>query len=231
MCRSGITSASGLPTPNGIDYTARPAESANPHMCVVAVQGHRCVRSSYQHHLRRESHFKYNTIQDNTSSPANSDARRIAIGTSIDADDITTSGSGQLPPPDVICYTVDVLDKRIASVYELHSQRQRTFILLIAAVAAFVVTFSDTIYLPSLVAIEQDLHASVEQVSATVSLYMFAAAAANLIWGPLADRFGRRMVYLTSLAAFTGTALACLWAPSIRILLAFRALQGAAGAV
>jgi MFS transporter, DHA1 family, multidrug resistance protein len=126
---------------------------------------------------------------------------------------------------------VDILEKGATTVYDFYSQRRRTFILLIAAVAAFTVPFSDTIYLPSLVAIEQDLHASVAQVSATVSVYLFAVAAANLIWGPLADRFGRRMVYLTSLAAFTGTALACLWAANISMLLVFRALQGAAGAV
>ena len=114
--------------------------------------------------------------------------------------------------------------------YDFYSQRRRTFILLIAAVAAFVVTFSDTIYLPSLEEIRSDLHASYNAVTSSVSVYLFGVAAANLVWGPLADRFGRRMAYLTSLAAFTGTSLACVWASSIDMLVGLRVLQGAAGA-
>jgi Major Facilitator Superfamily len=115
-------------------------------------------------------------------------------------------------------------------VYQLHSRRLRNWILLVAAICAFVVPFSDTIYLPSLEEIRSDLHASYDAVTSSVSVYLFGVAAANLVWGPLADRFGRRMAYLTSLAAFTGTSLACVWASSIDMLVGLRVLQGAAGA-
>lgn len=45
----------------------------------------------------------------------------------------------------------------------------------------------------------------------------------------LSCRFGRRAVYLTSTAMFLATSLVCVFAPNIGVLVAFRALQGAAG--
>lgn len=44
-----------------------------------------------------------------------------------------------------------------------------------------------------------------------------------------ADRFGRRIAYFTSSVLFLGTSLACIFAPTIGVLVAFRALQGLAG--
>ena len=43
-------------------------------------------------------------------------------------------------------------------------------------------------------------------------------------------RYGRRVIYLSSAALFLVASAACAAAPSIGVLIAFRALQGAAGA-
>lgn len=53
---------------------------------------------------------------------------------------------------------------------------------------------------------------------------------AVLFWGPLADRYGRRWVYLSSVGLFFGASFGCALAPTIEVLIAFRALQGATGA-
>ena len=44
-----------------------------------------------------------------------------------------------------------------------------------------------------------------------------------------ADKFGRRIAYASSTVLFLGTSVACIFAPNIAVLVAFRALQGLAG--
>lgn len=59
-----------------------------------------------------------------------------------------------------------------------------------------------------------------------VTLYLGVFGASQLIYGPLADAFGRRVVLLTAIGVYIlGTAL-CVFAPSFELLLAARALQG-----
>ena len=47
--------------------------------------------------------------------------------------------------------------------------------------------------------------------------------------GPASDKFGRCITYFVSGALFIATSIVCIFAPNIGILVAFRALQGAAG--
>ncbi|KAI8462625.1 MAG: major facilitator superfamily domain-containing protein [Monoraphidium minutum] len=86
----------------------------------------------------------------------------------------------------------------------------------------------DTIYLPALVSIERDLNTTATMTAASVSLYLVMVGLAALLWGPVADRFGRRLTLFVSSLLFLGTTLVCVFAPTIEVLVAFRALQGAA---
>jgi DHA1 family bicyclomycin/chloramphenicol resistance-like MFS transporter len=75
-----------------------------------------------------------------------------------------------------------------------------------------------------------DLDAPYAAVQMTVTVYMFAAGLAQLVWGPASDRFGRRPVLAAGLGIFLiGSALATL-APSVGWLLAGRTIQGVGGA-
>ena len=64
-----------------------------------------------------------------------------------------------------------------------------------------------------------------------MSLNLAAFALAQLIHGPLADRFGRRPVFMWGMAAFLVTALAAAAAQSIEQLIAARILMGTAASV
>ncbi|WIA23200.1 hypothetical protein OEZ86_010089 [Tetradesmus obliquus] len=55
---------------------------------------------------------------------------------------------------------------------------------------------------------------------------MFAVGVGNLVWGPLSDRFGRRITYGLSSVTFLGTTLGCDFSPNISVLVAMPALQG-----
>jgi len=61
--------------------------------------------------------------------------------------------------------------------------------------------------------------------------YTLTLGAGLILGGRLADRYSRRNVFLAGLASFTATSLLCAIAPNIQALIAFRLLQGFAGAM
>ena len=87
---------------------------------------------------------------------------------------------------------------------------------------------STDVYLPALPMLTRQLGARISQGQLTLSAMILAFGLAQLVWGPLADRVGRRPVLLIGLAAYTLASAGCLLAGSIDSLLAWRVLQGAA---
>ena len=87
------------------------------------------------------------------------------------------------------------------------------FALIIALVA--VGPLSTDLYLPSLPAIGRDLAADVAGTQLTLSIYMVAFAVAQLAYGPLSDRFGRRPIVLAGIAIYTAASIACAFATTI----------------
>lgn len=59
-----------------------------------------------------------------------------------------------------------------------------------------------------------------------VSVYMLAFAAMSLVHGPLSDALGRKPVILVGQAVFVAASIGCALAPSLPVLLTFRAVQG-----
>ncbi len=85
--------------------------------------------------------------------------------------------------------------------------------------------------LPGIPEIEANFPDAANQGPLTLSLFLIGFAAAPLLAGPLADRFGRRPTLLVGLGVFVLAAIACTAAPSFPSLLGFRLVQGiAAGA-
>lgn len=85
---------------------------------------------------------------------------------------------------------------------------------------------SDT-YLPALPALTRALHATLAQAQQTIALLILAFGLAQLAWGPLADRHGRRPVLLAGLATYVVASIGCALSSDIAALIAWRAVQGA----
>lgn len=75
-----------------------------------------------------------------------------------------------------------------------------------------------------------DLRASFSSLQWVLDGYALALAALLLGAGALADRYGRRAVYLAGLGVFAASSLACALAPSTGVLIAARVVQGLGGA-
>jgi DHA1 family bicyclomycin/chloramphenicol resistance-like MFS transporter len=80
-------------------------------------------------------------------------------------------------------------------------------------------------YLPALKVVAQDLQASGAQVQMTVSSFFLGFGLGQMIWGPLADRFGRKTPLLAGLALFVVAGFAAAMARTIDQMLTVRFLQ------
>ncbi|HAS1341679.1 TPA: Bcr/CflA family multidrug efflux MFS transporter [Enterobacter hormaechei] len=80
-------------------------------------------------------------------------------------------------------------------------------------------------YLPAFAAMQEDLQTPAAAISASLSLFLAGFAFAQLLWGPLSDRFGRKPVLLLGLAIFAVGCLGMMWVRDAAWLLALRFIQ------
>jgi DHA1 family bicyclomycin/chloramphenicol resistance-like MFS transporter len=100
------------------------------------------------------------------------------------------------------------------------------FIALIAALMALNALAID-IMLPALPYMGEELGISNEnERQLVVSIYMIGFGAAQLAFGPITDRFGRRGPLFVGIAIYIVCTFAATFAPSFAILLALRLVQG-----
>lgn len=92
--------------------------------------------------------------------------------------------------------------------------------------------FAIDVMIPALPDIGRSLDvADDNQRQLVVIAYMLGFGSTQLVWGPLADRFGRKPVLAAGVGLYTVFALLCGLAWSFGLLIAARALQGASAAV
>ncbi|SCZ60724.1 MFS transporter, DHA1 family, bicyclomycin/chloramphenicol resistance protein [Epibacterium ulvae] len=85
-------------------------------------------------------------------------------------------------------------------------------------------------YLPALPTIAQDLNTEIGTVQLTLTAYFLGFGLAQLIYGPIADQFGRKLPLFIGVAIFAAGSVLAAFAPSIEILIAARLLQALGGA-
>jgi DHA1 family bicyclomycin/chloramphenicol resistance-like MFS transporter len=100
---------------------------------------------------------------------------------------------------------------------------------MLGALSAFA-PLSIDMYLPALPALSAHFQTGASEVQLTLSSFFLGLALGQAILGPLSDALGRRRPLLAGLAAYTLASLLCAMAPSISTLVAFRFIQGFAGA-
>lgn len=112
-----------------------------------------------------------------------------------------------------------------------HGLADREYIGLASLVTATIAISIDTI-LPAFEEIEDAYGLGEDDlgVSLSITVFFIALGFGNLVWGPLADRFGRKPVMFTALAALAGGAILTSFAPSFEIFLIGRVLWGLAAA-
>ena len=104
-------------------------------------------------------------------------------------------------------------------------------LIAILVMMTALVALSIDMMLPALPDIAAALHPAEENHrQLVVTAFLIGFGAAQLVYGPLADRFGRKPVILTALGLYAIATTVCLFSATFETLLIARACQGAAAA-
>src|SRR5690606_18005527 len=109
----------------------------------------------------------------------------------------------------------------------LPSRRLR--ITLILGALSAIAPLSIDMYLPSLPALERYFAADAAAAQHTLAAFFVGLALGQLLYGPVADRYGRKPPLLFGLAAYTAASAGCALAMDIDSLVLMRFLQAVAG--
>jgi EmrB/QacA subfamily drug resistance transporter len=112
-----------------------------------------------------------------------------------------------------------------------HEDPQRWKALAVLGVAYLMVVLDVSIVNVALPSIQTELNFSPENLQWVISGYALTFGGFLLLGGRVGDLLGRRWLFMVGLAAFALFSLACGLATSSGMLIAFRALQGLAGAI
>ena len=92
---------------------------------------------------------------------------------------------------------------------------------LITAVGPFAID----IYLPALPTLGDSLHASPAAVQMSLTVFFMIIGVCQLFYGPISDVFGRKPPIYAGLVIFAIGSVGCALAPTIELLIGFRAVQ------
>src|SRR5712692_6633925 len=93
------------------------------------------------------------------------------------------------------------------------------------------IMLDNTVVNVALRSIQSSLHVGQSELEWIVVGYALTFATFMLTGGKLADRYGRRLLFVVGLAIFTGSSLACGLAPNAGFLIGARVVQGVGAAI
>ncbi|MRW92519.1 Bcr/CflA family efflux MFS transporter [Duganella sp. FT80W] len=98
-------------------------------------------------------------------------------------------------------------------------------ILVILSTLMAFASISTDLYLPALPDISATLHAGGSAIDYTISGFLIGFSLGQLVWGPLGDRYGRRIPIAIGLLLFIIGSAGCAWSASVPALIGWRAVQ------
>ena len=98
-------------------------------------------------------------------------------------------------------------------------------VLYLVSFAAFLRSFAQVIYVPSLATMRSDLNATTAMLGLTISIYGLCLAFAQIAYGPIVDRFDSKRILLIGLVLYLFGNLSAYFTRGIGLLLLARSLQ------
>lgn len=106
----------------------------------------------------------------------------------------------------------------------------KLFILILLGMLTAFGPFVTDMYLPSLPVMGEYFNTSSSMVQLGLTTSMIGLAVGQIFFGPLSDRYGRRIPLQVAMWLFIVSTMFCLFAQNIQQFVAFRLIQGIAGA-
>ncbi|GGG91761.1 Bcr/CflA family drug resistance efflux transporter [Parapedobacter pyrenivorans] len=105
------------------------------------------------------------------------------------------------------------------------TQRHRLFIFITLGLLSAIGPFSIDMYLPGFDAIAASLDTTVAHVQLSLTSFFIGIASGQIIYGPLLDRFGRKVPLVVGLIIYIVASISCALTNSADYLVAYRFIQ------
>jgi EmrB/QacA subfamily drug resistance transporter len=123
------------------------------------------------------------------------------------------------------------LSARPAATLSGEPRTRRWSVLVVVCVSALIINLDNTILNVALPTLVRRLHATSSELQWIVDSYAMVFAGLLLVGGSLADRFGRKRVFLIGLTVFAGGSIGAALSSSVDLLITWRAVMGAGAAM
>lgn len=135
-------------------------------------------------------------------------------------------------PPETTLVSSSSEAKKVEKPFSIYTKREKWYMVGMAALGGFYSPLASAIYFPAIPTMANAFGKSVELINLTVTIYMVFQGISPMLWGTLADRFGRRPVYLAclSLLMLSSIGLALVPTNAYWLLLVLRCFQAAGSA-
>jgi DHA1 family bicyclomycin/chloramphenicol resistance-like MFS transporter len=111
------------------------------------------------------------------------------------------------------------------------SRKRYSFIILILGSLATISPFSIDMYLPGFPTIAKDLGTTIDKVQLSLTSYLIGICLGQILYGPLLDRFGRKMPLYGGLILYVLASIGCAFTSSVDSLITMRFFQAMGGCV
>lgn len=102
---------------------------------------------------------------------------------------------------------------------------QKLRVLAILSALMSFASISTDLYLPALPAMGESLSADAGSVELTISGYLIGFSIGQLFWGPIGDRYGRRLPITLGLLLFIVGSAGCALSTSVPMMIGWRLVQ------
>lgn len=105
------------------------------------------------------------------------------------------------------------------------SSTPRWYVLAVLSLLMGFASISTDLYLPAMPAMGRSLHANTGMVEWTISGYLIGFSSGQLLWGPISDRYGRRLAIGSGLILFVIGSAGCALASDVIAMIGWRIVQ------
>jgi DHA1 family bicyclomycin/chloramphenicol resistance-like MFS transporter len=109
------------------------------------------------------------------------------------------------------------------------TRKQHFLLILILGSLATISPFSIDMYLPGFPSIAKDLNTTIASVQFSLTSYFVGIAIGQILYGPLLDRFGRKIPLYSGLTVYILASFGCAFTNSVESLIFMRFLQALGG--
>ncbi|KAH7089454.1 major facilitator superfamily domain-containing protein [Paraphoma chrysanthemicola] len=116
--------------------------------------------------------------------------------------------------------------------YSIYTNKEKWLIVGMVALAGFYSPLPANIYFPAIPTLAQAFHKSIDTINQTVTVYLVFQGLSPMLWGPISDRHGRRLVYLGCLSILVASSIGMALCPTDKfwLLMVLRCFQSGGSA-